>query len=403
MLKKKVLIVTVGDLPSKKKGASTILFFHYINFFLKNNYKVCLLSLQEKKLQQKINTSSFVKQYSNKKNLIFYKVVLDRIYTSSKFNLLFKNISTCNLGSEIKEKILKFNADKVFALDITAASFVNNLLLTKKKLYVWLGDLNFSTTYYHYYYALKFNYKKIFLLPFILLLIHRWKIFYKENLNNYKILSGSNTNLNHLKRINIKSIYLPYPCPNQFSYFKIKKFSKPSFIFFGNLQGLGSKSAINNLVNNIYPSYVKIWGQNGFTIYLCGVFDLEKKILDKIKNLKNIKYLGFKKNINKIAIKCHACLFPIDVPLGNRSRIVTALANRWPVIAHKNVSLGNPALRSNFNCLLAENNRKFVSFSKKIFKENRLGQRIVENGFKTYSKYFKPQSALKVFKKFINA
>lgn len=403
MIKKKVLIVTVGDLPSKNEGASTVLFFYYINFFLNNAYKVYLLSFQEKKNKQNITHTSFVKKFIKKKNLIFNKVVLDKIYNSNKYNFFFKGINTSDFSTEIKEKILKFNPDEVFALDIAAVSFVNKLFLPTKKLYAWLGDLNFSTTYYHYYYDLKFNYKKIFKLPFIFYLIHKWKIFYKENLNKFKILSGSNTNLSHLKKINIKSIYLPYPWPKQFSYLKINKFKKPSFIFFGNLQGLGSKSAVNNLLNKIYPSYTKVWGENGFTIYICGFFNLDKNILNKINNLKNIKYLGFKKNINKIALKCHACLFPIDVPLGNRSRIVTALANRWPIIAHKNVGLGNPDLKSDYNCLLAKNDNQFIVFSKKIFRYTNLSKKITKNGFKTYNKKFKPVSALRSFKKFINA
>jgi len=400
--KKKILIVTCGNLPSKNEGSSTILIFYYINFFLKCNYQVFLLSFQEKNNRQIIGKGSFLKQFSKKKNLTFCKITLDKLYTLNKYNFFFQNISTFDFSSKIKEKILKFNPDMVFALDIAASSFVNKLLLPTKKLYVWLGDLNFSTIYYHYYYDLKYSYKNFFLFPIIFCLIYKWKIFYKKNLNRFKILSGSYTNLSHLRKININSSYLPYPWHIQFSYKKLKKFSKPSFIFFGNLKGLGSKSAIDYLLNKIYPSYLKIWGEGGFTIYICGIFDFPENILNKLQKLKNIKYLGFKKNINKIALKCHACLFPIDVPLGNRSRIVTALANRWPIIAHNNVSLGNPALQSGFNCLLAENIEKFIFFSKKIFKNDDLSKKIVKNGYETYNKNFKLTSALKAFKKFIN-
>ena len=39
----------------------------------------------------------------------------------------------------------------------------------------------------------------------------------------------------------------------------------------------------------------------------------------KIKKLKNIKLMGYVYNLNTLASSCHACLFPIDVPVGNRS------------------------------------------------------------------------------------
>ena len=139
-----------------------------------------------------------------------------------------------------------------------------------------------------------------------------------------------------------------------------------------------------------------------FTLYICGNFSLEKKLFIKLKKLKAIQYLGFQKNIQEIALRCHACLFPIDVPVGNRSRIVTSLASYWPVIAHKNVSLGNPALKSGLNCFLANNIKEFKNFSLKIFENNDLSKKIAMNGFKTYNKTFEPSFALKLFKKFIN-
>lgn len=341
-------------------------------------------------------------QFDKREKLVFDRVILNKIFNFNNYNFIYKKFETCNFSSKVKNKILEFNPDKVFALDIIAVSLVNKIMLPTSKLYAWLGDLNFSTIYYHFYYNFKFNFKKILLFPLVFILIYKWKAYYKLNLNKFNILSGSNTNLKDLKKININSRYLPYPWPIKYPYKKLKKFAKPSFIFFGNLKGLGSRSAINYILNKIYPAYEELWGLDNFTIYICGNFKLEKKLFTKVKTLKSIQYLGFKKKIQNIALRCHACLFPIDVPVGNRSRIVTALASFWPVIAHKNVSLGNPALKSGFNCLLANNIKEFKNLSAKIFENNDLRKKIVKNAFKTYNKTFEPSFALKLFKKFIN-
>ena len=139
---------------------------------------------------------------------------------------------------------------------------------------------------------------------------------------------------------------------------------------------MGSKSAINYLFNFIYPTYKKIWGEDGFTIYVCGTYKLGFKLEKKINKLKNIKLMGFYKNLNNLASDCHACLFPIDVPVGNRSRIVTAMASGWPIIAHKNVSIGNPSLISGKNCLLANNPTDFSKYSRMLFEDKILRKKL---------------------------
>ena len=55
------------------------------------------------------------------------------------------------------------------------------------------------------------------------------------------------------------------------------------------------------------------------------LINLMKTLKEKLKKLKNIKLMGYVYNLNTLASSCHACLFPIDVPVGNRSRIVTAM------------------------------------------------------------------------------
>ena len=269
-------------------------------------------------------------------------------------------------------------------------------------MYVWLGDLNFSTVWYHFYYNFKNSLKFYLYFLYIVILVRKWKSFYKDTLFKIKNISGSNANLIELKKIGITSKYIPYPWPIQNKVFYSKKNKHPSFLFFGNLNGLGSKSAINYLFNFIYPTYKKIWGEDGFTIYVCGTYKLGFKLEKKINKLKNIKLMGFYKNLNNLASDCHACLFPIDVPVGNRSRIVTAMASGWPIIAHKNVSIGNPSLISGKNCLLANNPTDFSKYSRMLFEDKILRKKITFNALKTYELNFSPKKSLVKFGNFIN-
>ena len=167
-------------------------------------------------------------------------------------------------------------------MDITAASFSKQI--SCKNLYIWLGDLNFSTIWYHFYYNFKGSLKFYLYFFYIKILIKKWKSFYKETLIKSKNISGTNSNIKVLKKIGIISKYNPYPWPN-FNKIINKKINKiPSFLFFGNLNGLGSKSAINYLLNFIYPTYQRIWGNDGFIIYVCGSYKLPADLEKKLKN-----------------------------------------------------------------------------------------------------------------------
>jgi hypothetical protein len=397
--KKSILICSVGDLPDKKHGASTIVFYEYINFLLNKNIKVFYLSIQQNKILKK--NSYFVNQFKNKENLILRQVHQNKIYNYNIKNFLYKKIDTMSLNKELRLEILDFNPKKIIAFDIAAASYIKKLRLNKK-MYVWLGDLNFSTTWYHYYYDLKLNLFKILYLPFILVMVLKWKFFYKRTLNRCKIVNASNINVSQLNNIKIKSIYLPYPWSVSYKKNKIKKYQIPSFLFYGNLKGLGSKSALDYLLNKLHPSFVKNWGPNNFKIYICGNFQLDKTTFEKIKKINEVTFLGYLKNINTIASKVHACLFPIDVPVGNRSRIVTAMASGWPIIAHKNVNKGNPSLKNGYNCLLCENLEDFKKNCDLIYNKKKISSKLTLNAKKTYKQSFDKSSALNKFLKFID-
>ena len=112
--------------------------------------------------------------------------------------------------------------------------------------------------------------------------------------------------------------------------------------------------------------------------------------------------MEFVKNLNNLVSRCHGCLFPIDIPVGNRSRIVTAMGNRWPIIAHKNVSLGNPSLKSGHNCYLAEDVNEFANYSKIVFENESIRKKITSNAYKSYKLYFSPNNSLNKFLNFIN-
>jgi glycosyltransferase involved in cell wall biosynthesis len=84
---------------------------------------------------------------------------------------------------------------------------------------------------------------------------------------------------------------------------------------------------------------------------------------------------------------------PIDVPVGNRSRILTAMAMRALVIAHANTALGNPALVDGETCYLASDAEGFVRAMAEAVDNPVRRMTIIDRAFRCYDQRFRPERA----------
>ncbi|MCK5640710.1 MAG: glycosyltransferase family 4 protein, partial [Gammaproteobacteria bacterium] len=116
---------------------------------------------------------------------------------------------------------------------------------------------------------------------------------------------------------------------------------------------LGSRSAFHFLINRLYSEMVRHWGKEGFRVYIAGLRDLPAWAARAINKRPEFIFLGFVDDLDGLMAASDAIIAPIDVSVGNRSRIVTAMAKSALVIAHRNTALGNPSLVDGETCYLA--------------------------------------------------
>jgi glycosyltransferase involved in cell wall biosynthesis len=84
---------------------------------------------------------------------------------------------------------------------------------------------------------------------------------------------------------------------------------------------------------------------------------------------------------------------PIDVPVGNRSRILTAMAMRSLVIAHANTALGNPDLVDGETCYLAADAKGFVEAMVAAVDDPARREAVVDRALRCYRERFHPERA----------
>ena len=141
---------------------------------------------------------------------------------------------------------------------------------------------------------------------------------------------------------------------------------------------------------SIYPELCKLWGEGGFEILIGGSGGLPDWVERAIMGKPEFRYLGFVDDLDAVLARCHAVIAPIDVPVGNRTRILTALAKRTLVVAHSNTALGNPDLVDNSTCYLARDVEGYVVRLRAAFENQAAADAIAQRGQDSYRAHFLP-------------
>ena len=107
-----------------------------------------------------------------------------------------------------------------------------------------------------------------------------------------------------------------------------------------------------------------------------------------------IDFRGYIEDLDPVMDECHALLAPIDVPVGNRTRILTAISRHLPVIAHANTALGNPDLIDGETCYLANTAAEFAERIRRAVNDPSQATRIADAAFQSYRNNFSPERAI---------
>jgi len=380
-----MLIINAG-IPHPNRGASVVLFYHYIKHLHAAGYNILNLLLIDKQHFGEAALTEYRTKHAPQENFQIEAYLHDQpLIHRSRFNI------TSNFPEELYEQIKGFQADIIVCFDTIPAWFAAKIPAEKKV--VWLGDLHFQTEWHHALYAIRENPRQVTGIPFVWRSCSQWRQIYREALQDFTVVVSSKSSEQHMAALRIQAQYLPYPWPNEDVVTEYNPRKTPTFLFFGSLVGLGSRSAFHFMIKKVYPELVKLWGTGGFKIYITGMRQMPGWARDAIAALPEFEFLGFVDNLEDLLANCHAVMVPIRVPVGNRSRIVTAMAKGIPIVAHVNTRLGNPDLEDGVNCFLANNGRDFAKKMQRLYVDAELRQRIIIAAKDCYNRKFAPQTA----------
>lgn len=388
------ILVCVAGVPHRSRGASTVLFFHYLEQLKRSGHHLFCLLLLEKSPDARWDVDEFRRELEEPGRCEVTAAEVDWLV---RFERVSGALRPGTLAPEIVARAREFRPDVQLSFDIGPLAIVNRLGIPGPRA-VWLGDLTFQTIRLHAQYDVRERLAAALQLPKLWLICRRWKAAYQRELAGVdEVIVSSASSAPLLRRLGVRSRYLPYPWPVEKPFRAVARHrvpgARPRFLFCGTLSGLGSRSALHYLLDALYPALVRRWGAGGFEIAITGTRTISDWAAASIQAKPEIEFLGFVDDLYAEMDRCHAAIVPIDVPVGNRSRIVTAMGYGLLVIAHPNTALGNPDLVSEETCLLADDPAAFAAQMARAYEDAGLAERIEVAARKRYEAGFEPRAA----------
>lgn len=388
------ILVCVPGVPHPSRGASTVLFYHYLEQLKRAGYAVRCLLLLERPSGDEWSPDAFAQAWADPGRCEVEAVFVER---PIRFRKVSGELEPVAVDAAVAARARAFAPDLVLCFDPPALAVAGALGVAARRA-AWLGDLGFQTIWLHARYDAMERRIAALRLPKAWLVCRRWKAAYRGLLRGLDlVIVASASSVAALRPLGVSSRYLPYPWPVDRPFRSVASGraagARPRFLFCGTLSGLGSRSALHNLLDDLYPELVARWGRRGFEIAITGARSLPGWAAAAIRERPELEFLGFVDDLFAVMDRCHAAIVPIDVPVGNRSRIVTAMGYGLLVIAHPNTALGNPELVADETCLLAADAAAFAAAMGRAYEDAATAERIERAARARYERTFEPRVA----------
>ena len=385
------LAIWTSGIPHPTEGASTVLFWHYIFGLRAQGFDVLNVLL----LQPENSGAKALEEYRESAAAAGFEVAVCRSESFVVERHRNIRLRRDNLGPAL-ESLARFQPDLSFCLDLVAAWAARE---TASPRVVWLGDLRFQTVWFHAFFAAREQPKKILQIPLALTRAFLWRGVYRRVLEDVSdVIVSSKSSEAALLRLGVRSGYEAYPWPSderRAARPAATELAQPTFLFLGTLQALGSRSAFHYLFEKLYPKLIELWGPEGFQIMIAGRGDLPDWARGALQQRPEIVHVGFVVDLVELFGRVHAAIAPIAVPVGNRSRILTALAAETVVVAHENAALGNPDLVDGDTCYLARDPGDFVERMARCVDDPVEAGAVATRGRELYLSRFRPDVAVR--------
>jgi glycosyltransferase involved in cell wall biosynthesis len=389
----RLLTVSIGA-PHPTRGASAVLFWHYIDAARRAGWRVRHITLGASPEAG----AEFVRSIAAPGA---FEAECFSAIAPVREGLRGHFIDRGAIGAALA-RARDFAPDAILAFDLPAAWAFEGVEAPAR--IVWAGDLMFDVTRHHALYAAREDWRRWPHALLRLVVARNWRPVYARVMGAASgVVASSASSVAKLAELGVRSEFQPYPWPDPGALAERAPPAKPRFVFFGNLAALGSRSALHFTLDAVIPHLRAIWGAGGFEIAFAGTGAPPAWAAAAFARTPEATELGFVPDLGATLARAHAAIAPIDVPVGNRSRILTAMAYRVPVVAHANAALGNPDLVDGETCFLGADAREFAARMRLVVEAPAEAERVAAAGRRAYETNYAPPAACARFVAYLEA
>lgn len=425
----KILYLTTGAI-SKKQGGSGLFNYQVIEYFFKKNHDLTLGIWSENKFFSKFDSKKYFKQILERNNseernkdesgsiklkVFNSKSQLDdkcNIKLSKRFRFVSKLfpyfISSKEL--QLKYKLLDSLHQDPYDRVLIFGDFgwiIASLFFSKKGLIIF-GDSRELKHFELFISNFKFLFSKNFKIKHLKSTLSSFLVFinlYLQSIFFIKLIKYSKRKLQNNLKLSTLSPFEKYfynlrgldigltkyftPEPEELNKVNIKR-EGFNIIHVGDLRTTASKLMVSKMIK-ILNDFEKIYKDN-ITINLVGHFNenSEKEFQKISKNIK-VNFLGNIENIQDIYSANDVFFAPMNYHVGIRTRIISALSNSVPVIAHKSSGYGLIDAINDRDLFLCDDHNDFVQKLYLLAKNPDISCKLSQKGRILWEKSYNPK------------
>jgi len=186
--------------------------------------------------------------------------------------------------------------------------------------------------------------------------------------------------------------------PMQITIDETSPYSKrKDLLFLGGFQHEPNIDSLKNLVTDIFPKILEKIPD--VTLYVIGS-NPPQKIIDLCKDVQNVEFLGYVKNIDPYLDKCRLLLAPLRYGAGVKGKITQSMAHGLVTITTK---IGSEGISNKNNevLMIAKNNEEFIEKAVFTYNDKEIWTKISQNAKEHVEEFFSPENVKEAFTQMI--
>lgn len=163
-------------------------------------------------------------------------------------------------------------------------------------------------------------------------------------------------------------------------------------VLLGNLTGTASRWGQRFLAREVFPALDRL-SLPAFKLHVIGQGNLDPHCAAAFDQRSYIVKRGYVDDLTRELVQTDAVIEPTPIPLGMRTRIITAWAHGCPVVTHAANQAGLPEIVDGENALVASDGPSFARAIAQLLNDPVLGDRLRVAARQTYDKFFTEERA----------